>query len=155
MSFPTKIRHRFPLGYDREFIADSEYLTRMFRANGTTCEFPECPRGAVDFFHNEYTFSWICAIHRDELERGPVQNARVLAQGRMDSFLVWSYVHSNNESGFTLEVEVREKSDEIARVNKALEIGRDPYETASTVRARIKSFDSRPGIPDDSGKSDE
>lgn len=135
-------------------VLDLQIMQAWFKLEGSTCEAPECqanPQPAFCWYQTDYSFVWLCQPHYEMTmlmdETTQARWNRKLAEHMYELFLVRSYVHQNNKSGFALEqsIEVaRQAAYEIAQ----METSARAVETRQ-IRAAIKSAPHRIGSPDE------
>jgi hypothetical protein len=133
---------------------DLEQMQAWFKQENSTCEAPECdanPQPAFCWYQTQHSFVWLCQLH---FEMTMVLSGmhlstwnRKLAEHMYEKFLVRSYVHQNNTSGFALEAAIevsQQAAKEIASLNKTADA-----RAAREIRAAIKSSPVRIGSPDE------
>jgi hypothetical protein len=132
-------------------------MQRWFRENDSRCEWPACkddPQPAEYWYQTMWSFVWLCGEHfefTETLHDGP-PNVKLMWDKKLAEFmysklLVFSYVHTNAQSGGALEAAIDARNEAAIKLGKAEQ--RAPAQARRETRAAIKASDIKIGSPDD------
>lgn len=149
MPLPAKLPLRLAVQFTDRVLTE----VRLGLAEaGTTCEYMgQCTRIATVPYRTHWTVAYLCDEHEsfllDNTDSARLALERKLSEHRMECWLVFSYVHTNNKSGYVLEQLIEQQRGEDRKHIRAQ--AKAPIEARREIRGNLQRQQTRIGAPDD------